>query len=945
MTAPSDSVPAAPDVQAQPARTRYDAFISYSHDADPRLASALQSALHRFAKPWYRLRSLKVFRDNASLSANPALWDSIVDALQASRTFVLLASPEAKESRWVAREAEWWREHKPGDQVLLVLIDGEIVWDEQADDFDWERTSAVPRTLAGAFAEEPRWIDLRWARAAGDLSLRNPQFRDAVAEVGAPLHGRPKDELVGEDVRQHRRALRLARGAVATLSILLLAAVASGLLALDQRNSARVERDRAEEQARIATSRLLASQALTDLDRVPDRSVLLALEAFRLEPTFEARSALVRAAQRTQRVPAILRPGGDVRSVEFSRDGRTLLTTDDEDLVRFWDVRTNNEVGEPLSCYCQTAERGAVLMPDGKRVIVISDPTSITFWEVKTRRLLRVITDGAGSLEGLAVSRDGRFLATYGYRRPVVVWDAVRMRPLGPLPGTGSDYTRDVGFSPDGSLLAVDDGVRGLELWSVSSRRSLAALAPAGSWIRPADFTRDGKRLAFVDDAGIHVRNLATGALLGRAIDVPAHVQDLAFDPTGRLLAVAREDGIVQIWDAQTGRAVGGALTGHEDFVNAVAFSPDGRTLASAGQDGTLRLWSVASQPLGSTVVPIGSVLAVDPTGQLVAVTSSAPAQLVRQRDWSPVWTLPGRGETRNAAFSPDGSLLALGDQSGVVTVWDVRSRRQVSPPLGERGGEGVNSIAISKDGRYLAASTDGGSAARGWLRIWRVGSWDLVDRLHDPGDTLIAFTPDAEIVTVGDSVELRRIERDKLTEPTTIADIQADDAALSPDGRTLATGAFVDTQVRILDLRAKRLDEPLSGHTEDVDSLAFSPDGRVLATASSFEGTIRLWDVRSGRALGTALRSDAGVPRDLAFTPDNRLVSTHGLSLELTFTPDGRLRPNLGVVVEWDPILWRGTLEQFHERLCPAAGRNLRPEEWARFLPGQPYRRTCPAE
>src|SRR5688572_31157284 len=83
---------------------RYDAFVSYSHAADGKLAPALQAALHRFAKPWYRRRALRVFRDETSLSASPALWPSIEAALAASRYFVLLASPAAAQSRWVGQE-------------------------------------------------------------------------------------------------------------------------------------------------------------------------------------------------------------------------------------------------------------------------------------------------------------------------------------------------------------------------------------------------------------------------------------------------------------------------------------------------------------------------------------------------------------------------------------------------------------------------------------------------------------------------------------------------------------------------------------------------------------------------------------------------------------------------------------------------------------------------
>jgi hypothetical protein len=78
---------------------RYDAFISYSHASDSTVAPQLHSALTRFAKPWWRRRSLVIFRDTASLAANPGLWTSLQAAMDDSRYFVLLASPEAATSR------------------------------------------------------------------------------------------------------------------------------------------------------------------------------------------------------------------------------------------------------------------------------------------------------------------------------------------------------------------------------------------------------------------------------------------------------------------------------------------------------------------------------------------------------------------------------------------------------------------------------------------------------------------------------------------------------------------------------------------------------------------------------------------------------------------------------------------------------------------------------
>src|SRR5215467_11695034 len=202
----------------------YDAFVSYSHAADGRLAPALQRGMQRLAKPWFRLRALSVFRDESALSANPHLWSSIATALDDSAWFVLLASPDAASSDWVNRELTYWLAHKPADRILLVVTDGTWKWDGT----HLDGTAVLP-ALRELFTDEPRHVDLRWAHEAEDVDLRNSRFRDAVAQLAAPMHGVPKDVLESEDVRLHRRARRTARAAAATLALLTAIAVLFGV--------------------------------------------------------------------------------------------------------------------------------------------------------------------------------------------------------------------------------------------------------------------------------------------------------------------------------------------------------------------------------------------------------------------------------------------------------------------------------------------------------------------------------------------------------------------------------------------------------------------------------------------------------------------------------------------------------------------------------------------
>ena len=205
--------------------------MSYSHTADGTLAAALQSALHSFARPWYKLRALHIFRDQTNLAVNPALWSSIRDALDQSLFFILFASPEAATSPWVAKEAEYWIGRNGTLRVLIVLTGGTLKWDHLAGSFTFESTNSLPTSLLRSFPEEPLFLDLRWARdGATRLRMREPRFHEAVLQLAATLHNQPKDELDGADIRIRRQTRLLAvSGLIAILLIALFALRQTGL--------------------------------------------------------------------------------------------------------------------------------------------------------------------------------------------------------------------------------------------------------------------------------------------------------------------------------------------------------------------------------------------------------------------------------------------------------------------------------------------------------------------------------------------------------------------------------------------------------------------------------------------------------------------------------------------------------------------------------------------
>ena len=145
----------------QGASFTYDAFLSYSHHDDA-VAAGIQKGLHHIGRRVGQLHALRVFRDSTDLAANPNLWGRVSDAMDRSRYLIVVLSPRAAASEWVNKEVSYWLQHRGPDQLLIVLAEGHLDWDEANKRLDADRSDAALPVLTepGVLAAEPLHVDV-----------------------------------------------------------------------------------------------------------------------------------------------------------------------------------------------------------------------------------------------------------------------------------------------------------------------------------------------------------------------------------------------------------------------------------------------------------------------------------------------------------------------------------------------------------------------------------------------------------------------------------------------------------------------------------------------------------------------------------------------------------------------------------------------------------------
>jgi WD40 repeat protein len=226
-------------------------------------------------------------------------------------------------------------------------------------------------------------------------------------------------------------------------------------------------------------------------------------------------------------------------------------------------------------------------------------------------------------------------------------------------------------------------------------------------------------------------------------------------------------------------------------------------------------------------------------------------------------------------AYSPDGKLLAVGTY-GRVTVWDLTAVRPAKVLTNVLGA--VNDLKFSPDGTTLAVA-GGQPSARGDLRLYQVGDWQLVATLGGHTDVVnsVAFSPDGQRLASASFDKTVRVWDLVKRQPALTFTGHSDfvyAVAWDPKGEWIAS-ASKDRTVKVVDAKTGRSRFTFSGMDQDVLAVAAAPDGSQIVS-SGYESALYWWSTKTGERTRRVNGHDVAV-HELCFSRDGKLVASAG--------------------------------------------------------------------
>ena len=829
---------------------------------------------------------------------------------------------EALIQAWPTLRA-WLEEDREALRVHRRLTEAAHEWD----DLDRDSSALYRGTrllqaqeLAASHGEELNLLERDFLEASEAAARRRVAEEEArrqreieQARALAAEQAKRAEEQAQAAALLRRRAVFLA-GSLAVAFVLLVLAVGSAVDAVNSSREAAAAQEVAEGAlAQVEVERDTAEAALSDAESARqqadrEREAAEAAQAAEAAAAAEAQAAQQEAEQ--QAALALARELSSSSENSWSSDAERSL------LLALHAHRYNEEAGAPLIPAVERAlhtslsfvhghVRTAAGHQGGTQVVlnaVAADEAGrrlltgradgvAQLWDAETERLLGTWLAHRGAIQSVAFSPDGALVATAGADSVVHLWDVATVPPGEPvqtLAGHAAPVAVAI-FGPEGETLYTLSNDGTVRAWEVKSGRATTLVTSGGLTHmahRPGAAQLAVPVSTGLDSGAVVIWDAASGEQVAAFPTESAAVVRVAYDPQGERLAVATADGNITIRDATSGERLTG-WRAHSQLVTTLAFAPDGLQLATAGGDGAVKLWDAQSgemrlqlpHPLLMTL----QLIFLGDTPRLVGAGSDGMARLWNTQSGELLTMLSALAEPlADIALATDGERLALASMRGLVQLWStaalhdgVQDGETPLLTLSERTEQAQNEIALSPDGKLVAAA-----AADGSIAVWSAESGKRL-QLLDAGEgeaVAVAFAPNGVLLASGGQdgwLRLWDVESGEAVGAWKAHEEAVLAVVFSPDGSELATGGL-DGRARIWAADGGELLLQLDGHRGGVLAVAYSPEGERLATASR-DSTAVVWERADGVRVSTLALHAADVT-GVAFSADGTRLATSSM-------------------------------------------------------------------